>query len=67
LGGAPLIGPDLLKGRPIELEEMQNQLRVLDTACDRRCVILGGVGGIGKTQLAVAYAQRHRSAYRSVF
>lgn len=34
---------------------------------DQRRLVLGGVGGIGKTQLAIAYADRHRSAYESVF
>lgn len=46
---------------------MQKQLQVLNTACDRRCVVLGGVGGVGKTQLAIAFARRYRSAYRSIF
>ena len=33
----------------------------------RRVVILGGLGGIGKTQLAIAYIKRHGSSYESVF
>lgn len=32
-----------------------------------RRLILGGKGGIGKTQLIVAYANRHRGDYKSVF
>lgn len=62
-----MIDADLLKGRSVELEEMKNQLQVLNTACDRRCIILGGTGGVGKTQLAIAYARRHQSAYSSIF
>ena len=30
-------------------------------------LILGGLGGIGKTQLAIAYAKRHRESYDSIF
>ena len=33
----------------------------------RRTVILYGLGGIGKTQLAIAYAKRHRADYSAVF
>ena len=34
---------------------------------ERKVLILGGVGGIGKTQLAITYAKRHRASYTSVF
>ena len=33
----------------------------------RRTVVLHGLGGIGKTQLAIAYAKRHRDDYSAVF
>ena len=33
----------------------------------RRTVILHGLGGIGKTQLAVAYAKRHKDSYSAIF
>ncbi|KAK1047673.1 hypothetical protein LTR74_017696 [Friedmanniomyces endolithicus] len=33
----------------------------------RRTVILDGLGGIGKTQLAVAYAKRYKDKYTAVF
>jgi tetratricopeptide (TPR) repeat protein len=33
----------------------------------RRTVILHGLGGIGKTQLAVAYAKRHKDNYSAIF
>lgn len=46
---------------------MKSQLQLLNTACDRRCIVLGGIGGVGKTQLAIDFARRHRSAYNSIF
>jgi hypothetical protein len=33
----------------------------------RRAVVLHGLGGIGKTQLAVAYAKRHKDDYSGIF
>ncbi|KAH7413253.1 hypothetical protein BKA64DRAFT_719184 [Cadophora sp. MPI-SDFR-AT-0126] len=33
----------------------------------RRAVILHGLGGIGKTQLSIAYAKRHKDDYSSIF
>jgi hypothetical protein len=33
----------------------------------RRTVVLHGLGGMGKTQLAVAYAKRNRNSYSAVF
>ncbi|PVH75977.1 HET-domain-containing protein [Cadophora sp. DSE1049] len=33
----------------------------------RRIVVLHGLGGIGKTQLAIAYAKRHKDNYSAIF
>jgi len=33
----------------------------------RRAVVLHGLGGIGKTQLAAAYAKRHKDSYSAIF
>lgn len=33
----------------------------------RRAVVLHGLGGIGKTQLAVAYAKQHKDDYSGIF
>lgn len=51
-------------GREKELEEIH-----LSLAGDgrRRTVVLHGLGGMGKTQIAVAYARRHRNSYSAIF
>jgi hypothetical protein len=51
-------------GREKELDEMQRALRGEGS---RRTVVLHGLGGIGKTQLAVAYVKRHRHNYSAIF
>lgn len=33
----------------------------------QKCLVLGGMGGIGKTQLAIAYAESRSGSYSSVF
>jgi hypothetical protein len=33
----------------------------------RKVLVLGGVGGIGKTQLAITYTRRYRHSYSSIF
>jgi hypothetical protein len=49
--------------RDNELESMQE---ILDGTAGRRTAILRGLGGIGKTQLAIAYVKRHRAEYSAV-
>ncbi|KAJ5955828.1 Disease resistance protein [Penicillium viridicatum] len=46
--------------RKDQLERMQ---KILDTPVGRRTVVVHGLGGIGKTQLAIAYIKRNRSHY----
>jgi len=33
----------------------------------RSCVVLHSLGGIGKTQLAIAYARRYKEKYTAIF
>ncbi|KAI8634681.1 hypothetical protein F5Y19DRAFT_120940 [Xylariaceae sp. FL1651] len=47
-----------------ELAEMR---KILRSDGSRRVIILHGLGGIGKTQLAVAYAKRYRDEYSAIF
>lgn len=46
---------------------MHTALSGEDSKQQRKELVLGGVGGIGKTQLAIAYANRFRDQYASVF
>jgi AAA+ ATPase superfamily predicted ATPase len=50
--------------REEELREMRTNL---SSDGSRRTVVLHGLGGIGKTQLAVAYAKRHKDNYSAIF
>jgi hypothetical protein len=41
--------------------------RNLSSNRSRRTVVLHGLGGIGKTQLSIAYAKKHKENYSAVF
>nr|POF13598.1 vegetative incompatibility protein het-e-1 [Quercus suber] len=47
-----------------ELDEMR---KALTSDGSRRCIVLHGLGGIGKTYLSTAYAVRYRDKYSAVF
>lgn len=67
LGQAPYIDPNLFIGRESELDQMTEILKPGGKSREHRRLVLGGKGGTGKTQLVVAYANRHRDDYKSVF
>ena len=55
-------------GRDRDLAEIHQALHSADpTTSSRRVVALHGLGGIGKTQLAIQYAYSHRKDYTSVW
>ena len=48
-------------------EELTEIHRMLRGDGSRRAVVLHGLGGVGKTQLTIAYAKRHKHNYSAVF
>jgi tetratricopeptide (TPR) repeat protein len=48
-------------------EELDEMHKILGNGTGRRTVVVHGLGGMGKTQLAVAYAKRHRDEYSAIF
>jgi hypothetical protein len=48
-------------------EELAEVREKLGSDGRRRTVVLHGLGGIGKTQLTVAYAIRHKDSYSAIF
>ncbi|MCJ1405466.1 hypothetical protein MMC11_008694 [Xylographa trunciseda] len=47
-------------------EELAEMHKKLGSDGSRRTVVLHGLGGIGKTQLAIAYAIRHKDSYSAI-
>ncbi|KAJ5559595.1 TPR repeat protein [Penicillium frequentans] len=66
LGQAPYIGHELF-GRRCELDEMVKVLLPDHKPQEQRHLVLGGIAGIGKTQLAIAFVESSRGSYDSVF
>jgi hypothetical protein len=48
-------------------EELAKMHTKLSGDGSRRTVILHGLGGIGKTQLSIAFAKRHKDSYSAIF
>lgn len=63
-GDARMVGVEKFVAREKELDEIH---AALSGDGGRRCVVLHGLGGIGKTQLAIAYAKRHKDDYSAIF
>lgn len=64
---APGIDDRQFVGREEEVEQMRVSLTPDQQTPDRKVLVLGGMGGIGKTQLAISYAKKYRRDYTSVF
>jgi hypothetical protein len=61
---ASISGVEHFVAREEELAEMH---KIFSGDGSRRTIILHGLGGIGKTQLTIAYAKRHKNGYSAIF
>lgn len=66
LNSAPLIESTEFVGRANELRCIHATLQPDVSRKEQKRVVLGGLGGMGKTQLAIAYARQHQHCYTSV-
>lgn len=57
---------DQFVGREKDLHQLWNLLRP-EASIMRKVVILYGLGGIGKTQLAIRFARLHRGDFAAIF
>ncbi|KAI5460951.1 hypothetical protein BGZ63DRAFT_425413 [Mariannaea sp. PMI_226] len=66
LQGAPV--SDKFIDRPTDRTALEQCLLPQQCSMDRRKVcVLHGLGGIGKTQLAIDFARRHKAAFSAIF
>lgn len=66
LDQAPHIEASLFIGRASEIEHMRQVLNPLGNSTEQYRLVLGGLGGVGKTQLAIAYAKKEKDNYDSI-
>jgi tetratricopeptide (TPR) repeat protein len=48
-------------------KELSKMHELLHGHNSRSCVVIHGLGGMGKTQLAITYAKRHKEKYTAIF
>lgn len=64
-GGPPFFAEERFFGRAEILENIDNELQPNDLK-KPRCYTIHGLGGVGKSKIALAYASKYRSQYTSV-
>ncbi|MBO0794187.1 MAG: helix-turn-helix domain-containing protein, partial [Ktedonobacteraceae bacterium] len=62
----PYLRNPFFTGRDLELEHLRTQLQQKQAAAIGQMQSISGLGGVGKTQLAVEYAYRHQDEYQYV-
>ncbi|KAE9379634.1 hypothetical protein N431DRAFT_364884, partial [Stipitochalara longipes BDJ] len=65
LKGTPMIG--YFVPRPAELKEIESCLMQSSTPNRRKVFVLHGLGGIGKSQLALEFARTHKLYFTAIF
>ncbi|KAI9773562.1 MAG: hypothetical protein M1840_006836 [Geoglossum simile] len=58
---------NIFVGRQPEIELIKQNLLSNTDGSERKVCVVCGLGGIGKTQLAIEYARLHKTSYTSVF
>ncbi len=53
--------------RKLDLDLVERQLALGEVQDRRKICVIHGLGGIGKTQLAIKYARLHKDLYTSFF
>ena len=67
LGDAPLLGRNSFFGRQDELDMLRHTLIPTSASSEQRIAIVASLGGMGKTQLAIAFAQATRARFSAIF
>ena len=67
LSQAPFLDVELFIGRHSDMNKMKELLKPSDKSQVQRRTVLGGLGGIGKTQFAISFAKHHSYDYESIF
>ncbi|MCJ1245931.1 hypothetical protein MMC30_003135 [Trapelia coarctata] len=65
LTGVPTSG--VFVGREKEMELIEGYLAPSTTPSRRKLSVIHGLGGVGRTQLAIEYSRRHKDSYTSIF
>ncbi|KAJ5358313.1 uncharacterized protein N7496_010726, partial [Penicillium cataractarum] len=65
-GQTPYLESELFVGRVFEISQMTKVLHPGEKHLEQRRLVLGGIGCIGQTQLAIAYARTHSKIYDPV-
>lgn len=64
LKGVPIVGN--FAERPMDTQALESVLLQQDSPKERRLMVVHGLGGMGKTQLAANFARRHQQSFSSV-
>ena len=64
LAGVPVINKFV--DRPGDISLLEDALLPKSVPCQRQLFVLRGLGGMGKTQLAAAFARKHQKTYSAI-